>query len=275
MPATATPWIRRPAVAGYYYAADPSELREAINAITQGGAVPRAACAVVVPHDSYPRSGAIAGAALSQVVIPRRCVVLGPSHTGHWARWSLMAAGTYRTPLGDVPVDEARAEALRARCPFLEMDAWAQRGEHAIEVVLPFLQRLGPADLTVVPIIMGTEDRGEISRLAGALAHVVGASDEATLLVASSNLSQYESHPRAVERDRALIGTICGLDSIGLFRTLEETGTRMCGSGAVACVLEAAVALGAQGGHVARYGTSADAEGDPDSVTGYAGVIIS
>ena len=69
--------------------------------------------AVIVPHGSYRRAGAIIGAALGAIEIPRRCIILGASHTGTWMPWSLMGSGWYRTPLGDVPIDEALAEALR------------------------------------------------------------------------------------------------------------------------------------------------------------------
>lgn len=268
------PSVRRPAVAGYFYPAEPETLRAAVDAWTRRGAPPVRAHAVIVPHGSYPRAGAIMGSAFSRVVIPRRCLLLGPSHTGSWMRWSVMAAGAYRTPLGDIPVDEAGAETLRQRCPFLEADAWAQRGEHALELVLPFLQRLGPKDLAVIPIVMGSEDEEEIRRLADAMAQMVRLSEEPWLLIASADLSQHEPRDRAVRLDRALIERIAALDGAGLLRLTQERPTRMCGAGAAACILQAATALGASRGTLVRYGTSADAGGDPHAVTGYAGFTI-
>lgn len=269
------PVTRRPAVAGYYYPAEPEALRMAVDALTPVHSSPSStAYAIIAPHGSYQRSGAIAGAAFSQVAIPRRCIVLGPSHTGSWMPWSLMAAGAYRTPLGDVPIDEACAEALRLRCPFFEVDAWAQRGEHAIEVLLPFLQRRGPADLTIVPIIIGSEDQEELGRLAEALAQVIRMSEERVLLVASSDLSHYETQERAAAQDRLLIEAMCALDAGQLTRTVQDRSILMCGYGAVASVLSAATALGARRGRLTQYGTSVEAGGDPDSATGYAGLIV-
>ena len=122
------PVIRRPAVAGYFYPADPEALRAQVDAFSRRGAPPMPARAVVVPHGSYRHSGAIAGSTLGQIAIPRRCVIVGPSHSGSWNPWSLLLEGAYRTPLGDVPIDTDGAEALRSRCPFLEPDAWGQRG---------------------------------------------------------------------------------------------------------------------------------------------------
>ena len=268
------PITRRPAVAGYYYPADPETLRQQVDGFIRADGVPAPAHAVIVPHGSYRYSGAIAGQTLARVAIPRRCVILGPSHTGSWMPWSLMGSGAYRTPLGEVPIDESCAEALLARCPFLSPDAWAQRGEHAVEVVLPFLQRLGPRDLSVVPIVMGVLHFEECAQLACALAQVIRLQEEPVLLIASSDLSHYETQPRGAAQDRVLLEAICRLDASTLRHHVEEDSVLMCGAGAVACVLEAAKELGASRAALVRCGTSVDAGGDPNSVVGYAGVII-
>lgn len=266
--------VRRPAVAGYYYPSDPAELGALIDALTRPGCPPAQACAVIVPHGSLRHAGAILGSTLAQVRIPRRCLVLGASHTNTWMRWSVMTAGSYLTPFGELPVDEACAEALRRRCAFLEPDAWSQRGEHAIEVIVPFLQRLGPPDLTLVPIMTGSDDPSEFNRLGEALAQVVRLQEEPCLLIASTDLSHYEPAARGASQDRLVLEAIESLDHDRLVRLVREQGIRMCGYGAVACVLQAARALGAHAAHVVAHGTSADAGGDPDSAIGYAGVVV-
>ena len=189
--------------------------------------------------------------------------------------WSLMGSGAYRTPLGEIPVDASFASALRMRCPFLTPDAWAHRGEHAIEVLLPFLQRLGPPDLTIVPMIISADDPTAFAQLAQALAQLIQMSEEPILLVASSDLSHYETHAHAAAQDRAFLDAICALDSERLIRCVQDDGVIMCGYGAVACLLDATKALGASHGRLVRYGTSTDAGGDPHAVIGYAGVIVS
>ena len=269
------PRVRRPAVAGYYYPADPAVLEETLDALLGGtSAVPTPAQALIVPHGSFRHAGAIAAAALAAVRIPRRCILLGPSHTGSWMPWSIMEDGAYRTPLGEIPIDARGADALRARCPFLEADAWAQPGEHAIEVMLPFLQRLAPPELTIIPIIAGSRDPEEFARLAEALAQVVRLQEEPVLLIASSDLSQHEPRERGAEQDRALLEAICTLDGARLLRCARERSVVMCGDGVTACVLDAARFLGATQATVIRYGTSAERGGDPGSTTGYAGVVI-
>ena len=185
-----------------------------------------------------------------------------------------MEGGAYRTPLGEVPIDVPGAEALRARCPFLEGDAWAQQGEHAIEVVLPFLQRLAPPDLAIVPIITGSRDEEEFKSLSEALAQVVRMQEEPVLLIASTDLSHYEPRERGAAHDRALLEAVRTLEGKALLRCVREQGIVMCGDGAAAAVLDAARTLGGSSATVVRYGTSAEAGGDPGSTTGYAGVVI-
>jgi len=266
--------VRRPAVAGYFYPADPAGLREQVEACGGDGSLRTPATSVVVPHGSYRQCGAVLGQTLSRVVIPPCCVIVGPSHTGAWMRWRVMERGAYRTPLGEVPIDEPCAAALRMRCPFLLADAGSQRGEHAIEVILPFLQRWGPVDLRVVPVIVGSADAEEVTLFARALAQVARMREAPTLLIASSDLSHYEPRQRAVAHDEALLEAILALDGAALLGRIEERALLMCGMWAVVAVLEAARALGATQGSLVRYGTSAEAGGDPDAVIGYAGVIV-
>ena len=274
LPAMMMGAVRRPAVAGYFYSSDPTQLREQVDSLAKSDGACLQARAVIVPHGSYRHSGAIAGAAFGRVIVPRRCIVIGPSHTGSWMPWSIMIGGAYRTPLGEVPIDSACAEALRARCPFLEADAWSQRGEHAIEVQLPFLQRLGPPDLSVVPIVTSADDAREFAQLAQAIAQVVRMQEEPVLLVASSDLSHYESQRRGADQDRAVLETLRAMDGTSLVHLVQNERLLMCGYGAVACVLDASRRLGAQRAGLMRYGTSADAGGDPDSVIGYASLLI-
>lgn len=266
--------IRRPAVAGYFYPASAELLREALDSTISyhGDALP--ARAVIVPHGSLAHCGQVLSSVLSRTLIPKRCVIIGPSHTGSWMPWSLMARGCYRTPLGDVTIDEALCDALRQRCDFLESDSWAQQGEHSIEAVLPFIQHHGPANLSIVPIVVGSQDAAEISQLAQALAQVVRMIEEPVLLIASANFSHYEPQTVVMEQDRILLEQVSRFDGEALMRQVKEAGIRMCADNAVSAVLSASRLLGAAQVEVVDYATSAQAGGDPDSAIGFAGVRI-
>jgi AmmeMemoRadiSam system protein B len=266
------PVVRRPAVAGYFYPDDPRALTEAVDSCLEPAAR-QPVRAMMAPHGSLRHAGAVTGAVFARAVIPARCILVGPSHAPSGLRWSLMTDGWYRTPLGDVPIDTAVAAALHRRCPFLEPDAGAQRGEHALEVLVPFLQRCGPTDLAIVPIILGQDEGEELADLAAALAQALQDAPPA-LLIASADLSQQEPAARAAEQDRQVLQAVCALDSAGLLGLARARRRLMCGAGATACVLAAAKALGARAGTVVRYSSSAACGGDPDAAVGYAGVLL-
>jgi len=180
--------------------------------------------------------------------------------------------GAYRTPLGDVPIDSACADALRARCPFLSLDETWQRGEHAVEVVLPFLQRLAPANLSVVSVLIGSEDAAEWTQFSDALAQMILMQEEPVLVIASSDLSQYLPAPETVERDRLLIEAIGTLNVTIFTRAVHAQTVPVCGAAAIACWLGTVTRLGATTATLAAYGTSAEVGGDPHSAIGYAGL---
>ena len=265
--------VRRPAVAGYYYPADPAALAASIDALAPAALERQPALGAIVPHGSVAAAGRVLAATLGRIALPARCVIIGASHTDTWKPWSLMREGAYLTPLGEVPVDADAARELQAACPFLETDPEAQRGEHAIEVVLPVLQRLGPPELAIVPIITGGDDADEFLALGVALAACLRRW-EPTLLIASTDCSGFEPEAAAREQDEALLSRLAALDAEGLIRRVRDHGVLMCGYGAAAAVVHAARRLGARRAILAGYATSAEAGGDPHAVTGHAGLIV-
>jgi AmmeMemoRadiSam system protein B len=147
--------VRHAAVAGRFYPRDRDTLLKDVQSYLspQAGAAPALGC--MAPHAGYIYSGAVAGAVYARVDLPQRIIVLCPNHTGRGRPLAIMSSGTWETPLGHAPIDSPLAEALKKRFPLLADDADAHRGEHAIEVELPFLQTRRP-DFTFVPIALGT-----------------------------------------------------------------------------------------------------------------------
>ncbi len=264
---------RRPFVAGYFYPEAPGDLAREVDALLPSRGGRMTARAVIVPHGSLRFAGAVLGATMAQISCPRRWIVLAPAHTDRAVPWRLMARGSYRTPLGELPVDGPLAAALHAQCPFLTPDPWAHRGEHAIEVLVPFLQRLPPGDSAIVPIVMGRCAESERHALSRALADVVQAQAEPPLLVASAELSEGVPEADVAAQDLRWVDAMARLD-LDALAALDDAGASICGLEAVRCVLEAAMRLGARTGRCVSYRTSADAGGDPNSATGYAGIVV-
>ena len=264
--------IREPAVAGAFYPAAAAALASAVDRFL--GPAPRAAApalGLLVPHAGYMYSGAVAGATYASAALPHRVIVLGPNHTGLGrARAALAPAEAWRTPLGQVPRDEATWQTL-STAPGVAPDAAAHAREHSLEVQLPFLQRACPG-FSLAAICLAHLSYPECEALAAAVADAAGAAR--ALVIASSDMSHYLPAPAAREADQRALEPLLALDAQGLYRRVHDEDISMCGVIPAVVMVLAARALGAERAELVRYAHSGEVSGDDDQVVGYAGVVV-
>ena len=130
--------IRLPAVAGVFYPGEGEELRHQIRDLL--GAVRREPeetappKALVVPHAGYRYCGPVAASGYASLNAARdritRVVLLGPSHCVSLEGLALSRAGAFRTPLGDIEVDQLALEVLAALPQVCFMDRAHDREGH-------------------------------------------------------------------------------------------------------------------------------------------------
>ena len=214
----------------------------------------------------------------ARLEIPEHCVILCPNHTGRGRPLAIMADTTWQTPLGEVAADAEIAGRLLRLFPALQEDSAAHRGEHAIEVQLPFLQAQQP-ELNIIPIAIGTSDFDVLRGLGEALADVIARlqdenQDEKVLIVASSDMNHYESDAITRVKDRKAIARVLAMDARGLWEVVMNEDISMCGFGPTVVMLTAAKLLGASAATLVRYATSGEVSGDYESVVGYAGIVV-
>lgn len=265
--------IRRPAVAGRFYPAQPEVLISDIQRYTPPSAKKFAALGCVAPHAGYMYSGPVAGAVYSAVELTSPTVILCPNHFGHGEPLSLYLDGEWETPLGRAPVDSELAARIRDSFPRLVPDPVAHGREHSLEVQLPFLQRLIPG-FRFVPIAIGVSDYETLAGLGEAIAGVLEKMPERVLIIASSDMNHYESDSVTRRKDREAIDAILALDAKGLLESLRRNHNSMCGYGPTVAMITAARRLGANHAELIRYATSGDVTGDRDQVVGYAGIAV-
>ncbi len=226
--------IRKPAVAGLFYPAGPRELRAAVcRLLEQANPPPLPACphALIAPHAGYTYSGPVAASAYAALEghAGRICRValMGPSHHCAFAGIATTGFAAYRTPLGDVPVDQP-ALAVLNQLPGVAPADPVHAPEHSLEVHLPFLQVvLGP--FTLVPLVCGEAAPAAVAAVIDTLW------DEGhTLVIASSDLSHYQDYATARSVDAQTAAAIERLDAESL------TPGRACGCVPVAGLLHAA-----------------------------------
>jgi len=266
--------IRLPAVAGRFYPGAPQNLESEVTGYLSGGHDPEKAIGSVMPHAGYVYSGAVAGETAAAMRIPREVIILGPNHTGLGATVSVFPGGCWRMPFGDVPVNGELAARIVNESELTVADEMAHVREHSLEVILPFLYYAGGQDLSFVPITLSTISRGECRALGEALARVISGHDEDILIVSSSDMTHYESHDSAKNKDSDAISRILEMDPDGLMEVVSRRRITMCGIIPTAVMLYAAIALGATQAKLVRYATSGEVSGDYDQVVGYAGILV-
>jgi MEMO1 family protein len=269
--------LRHPAVAGHFYPADRQTLERDLRAYLGSGEAPElrypGAISCLVPHAGYLYSGHVAGAVYARLAPRARYIVIGPNHRGYGEPLALVSAGAWLTPLGEVSLDPALARAVQEHCPLLTEDASAHANEHALEVQIPFLQRVA-RDFTLLPIALSTGDFDALETLGHALAEATRSSSRPAFIVASSDMNHYEPDGITRVKDRKAIDVILGLDARGLYETVLREDISMCGFAAAVAMLVAARDLGATRAELVKYATSADAGGPRDAVVGYAGIVV-
>ncbi len=274
--------LRQPAVAGYFYQGSPSALRDQVERFVEPEAKKVKALGIVSPHAGLVYSGSVAGAVYSRIELPGTFVLIGPNHTGLGAPVSLMAKGSWETPLGAVRINEDLAAAVLSKSRRIHDDSIAHLQEHSLEVQLPFIQYL-KKEFTIVPIQMMDTRLETCIEVGNAVASAIAEcgvrsaefKKEGVLLVASSDMSHYVSAETAKKKDHAAIKRILDLDAQGLFYTVRDEGISMCGYGPVVAMLTACKILGATKAELVKYTNSGEVSGDYDQVVGYAGIVVS
>lgn len=265
--------LRKAAFAGDWYPGDPVRLREAIESYLGRPGGEQEAVGIVAPHAGYMYSGAVAGAVYGRVRVPDTVVVLCVNHQGVGSRAALLGSGQWETPFGLVPIRQAFARALQERVGFLEEDSTAHAREHSLEMQVPFLRYRNPG-VQVVPICLQRLDYSECAALGEGMAEVVRSFAAPVLLVASTDMTHFESQEEARKKDLLAIERVLQIDPRGLYETVKKRRISMCGFIPTTAVLCACKALGVTKGTLVRYATSGDVSGDYANVVGYAGICL-
>jgi AmmeMemoRadiSam system protein B len=258
--------VRPPAVAGRFSPADPGELTALVDQLlaaagAEAAAVRAPAPAYVVPHAALRYSGPTAAHVYARLQQPSHgtVVILGPAHYVPIHGCAVPAAAAWRTPLGDVAVDRDLVRAL-VRDGHVNVDDHPFAPEHSLEVQLPFLQRVRPGGVRVLPVLVG---QSTVDDLVVTLSAVGEAAGPDTILVCSTDLSHYQAEPVAEAQDARTTQAVLDLAP-------ERIGPRdACGAFALRGLVGWAKHQRLRPRLLDRC-TSAKTGGDPGRVVGYA-----
>jgi AmmeMemoRadiSam system protein B len=279
--ATQTETVRSPAVAGSFYPDSPKVLSAQVEKFIDDAALKETddeLIGLIAPHAGYVYSGHVAGYAYKQLVGQSfdTVVLLGLSHRYPISGAAIYARGAFRTPLGDVPIDEDLAsEIMRLNSDILDLPP-AHANEHSLEVQLPFLQYL-LSDFRIVTILLQDDSPENVIPLSQAIAEAMG--DRSALLIGSTDLCHYPTYEEARKSDQVVIEAIECFDSDYLREQMDQYMQRqpaqnfhcmMCSTGAIYTTMRTAKALGGNRIEVLKAANSGDVPiGGRDQVVGY------
>jgi len=194
--------IRSANVAGYFYPADPQQLRSDINVFLETARPVndiQNIFGIVSPHAGYAYSGKTAAYVYNLIKGKnyKRVIIISPSHSEYFSGISVYNGDAYETPLGLLEVDKEFADKLVENSNTIFKGVEGHRNEHALEVQLPFLQSV-LNDFKIVPVVMGEQSKIYVDELAKKLSQII---DAETLIVSSSDMSHFHSKSEANKLD--------------------------------------------------------------------------
>jgi MEMO1 family protein len=228
---------------------------------------------VVSPHAAFIYSGDVVGAVYSQIEVPETVILLGPNHTGLGENISVMTEGTWSMPMSNISIDEVLATQLCKETSLAKPNSVAHQFEHSLETQLPFLQYLRK-NFLIVTICLKKVDYSICKKLSKGIVNALEQTEKSALIIASSDMSHFESHKVAGEKDKKAIIKIENRDAQGLDETARQEQISMCGVNPVTVMLLCSEKMGTQKAELIENKTSGEVNGDKSRVVGYAGVIV-
>ncbi len=256
---------RKMSVSGAFYPSDAKEIEKMFSYYNEildkhlkdNDILKIAPKAVIVPHAGYVYSAFTANIAFRVLKnsMPKRVVVIGPSHRVFVEGASIALFDRYETPFGDLAIDSDINKELQSRFG-LEFNPQAHK-EHSTEVQMPFLKYYLP-QVKVVEIVYGKITPQELKNI---IEFILDDKDSAVVI--SSDLSHYHDIEKANRLDGICLEAVSKLDI-----SLLHQGCEACGILGIEGMMLYAKDKDLKP-ILLDYRTSADASGDKSAVVGY------
>ncbi len=287
--------IREPVVAGRFYPASKSECIREIESYLAN--IPTAAkrtektVAGIVPHAGWAFSGSTALLTLLNVKAnsnPSTFLMYG-AHTQYISKATIISEGAWRTPLGNIAIDEVLAQNLieEAAGKLIAVRQNHDFLDQTVEVQLPFIKYLFP-EAQFVPIAVPPDDNASL--LGQTIGQTIAKTGKEVVIIGTSDLTHYGSSyygfaPKGSGEaalkwvkevnDKGLIDLILAMKAEQIVPEARKNHSA-CGGGAIAATVASAGELGSKAGTLLHYTTSYDVmpRGHPSDFVGYAAVVF-
>ena len=271
--------VKQPNVSGQFYPADPQVLSKTLEGLlseAKSEEIKGNILVLISPHAGYEFSGRTAASGYN--TIKGRdydtVILLGPSHFVGFKGAALWPKGAFRTPLGEIPVDESVSYSLMLSSPVFFSYPEAFSREHSIEVQLPFLQKI-LGEFKIVPIILGQIDFYDCQHISAVISKVI--KEKKCLLIASTDMYHGFNYKEGELIDIYTLSLIKKLNSQQLYESIQAKEALLCGWAAVTVSMLVAEDLGYKQVKVIDYTNSAKVTGRDkvgEYCVGYSSVVM-
>lgn len=268
--------IRFPSKAGQFYPPSPEALKNDIvkylsNVDQDASQTPSQIIGMIVPHAGYQYSGQTAAFAYNALKNQKFdvIIIIGPYHGSQLPGVSIWTEGVWRTPLGEVRIDETLAKNIQNESKYFQYDTQPHISEHSLEVQLPFIQVVG-GGAKIVPILIS--DIQFAKPLANALyKHLHG---QSALIIVSTDLSHYHPDTIASDIDQKTQDVIQKLSPKTFREAYKRGDIELCGAPGVLTLLEYSQLVGKPGFINLHYAHSGTQTRDTNNVVGYNASLV-
>ncbi len=287
---------RKPIVAGQFYPnakeAVMSEIKSCLGEYALPDDLPAPIVSGIVPHAGWAFSGGPAGMVFNAIKQQNEAVdtfiLFGAAHGYYDKTPAVYGEGSWLSPLGEVQIDgDLAAEIVQSEIAI--NDPAAHRGEHSIEVQIPFVQYLFE-NAKIVPIVVPASDISV--RLGDIVGRIISDSEKRIVCIGSTDLTHYGPHygytPMGFGdegfqwsknvNDRQFIDLALELDAENVVTNALDNSSA-CGPGAAAATLAAAKKLGSTQARLLVHTNSAEVMTakmgiESQDAVGYAAIVM-
>ena len=238
---------------------------------------------IIAPHAGYAFSGACQAWAYKEIAeskIPKTFVIIGPNHSGIGPDFAVSFNENWETPFGSVRTDRTFGTELISKCNLVKESDEVHKNEHSIEVQLPFLLYANKGvegKIKILPLLVKNYDFESLRKVSEAITEI----SEDVCIVASSDFIHFGPNYSYVpftynvkegifNLDNGAIELIKKMDSVEFLNYVKRTRATICGSGAIAVLMECMKNLFVKKGNLLQYYTSGDVVGDYQNSVSYA-----
>ncbi len=184
-----------------------------------------------------------------------KVVLLGNLHNTDETGLFLSESDYFETPLGNLMIDEDINEALMSCNTLFEMNDIPHLREDAPETHFPIIKFMFP-EATFIPLLTGGSSLKMMTSLASALNVVFEPILDETLFIVSSNSAIHADPHISQRQSERFIAMIMDKNGAELLRNFQEENISVCGTVAMAALLESGLLEKSIVTHIPNSGAS-------------------